>query len=57
MPVKCKNCGVRLQNNRASERLIINDNEIGIQCIHCWSVHSWSTGKLIKGGEKDSKKN
>ena len=58
MACKCKNCGMRLRNVRYDMELIIDDNHIGIQCIHCFSVHSWATGQLIiKEVKKDSKKN
>lgn len=53
MPVKCKNCGMRLRNNRSGHGLVIDDNPYGIPCVSCWSYHSWATGDLIKkGGEK-----
>ena len=45
---KCQNCGMKLQNTRGSDRLIITNNPIGIQCVYCWSFHSWATGVLIK---------
>lgn len=60
MPVKCQNCGLRLRNcgNNRYETLMIIDNHIGIQCIYCFSVHSWATGKLIRMEvKKNSKKN
>lgn len=52
---KCQNCGMKLWNTRVG--LLIIDNPIGIQCIYCFSVHSWATGKLIREVKKDSKKN
>lgn len=50
---------MRLKNFRVDKygTLRIDDNSIGIQCISCFSYHSWTTGKLIKEVKKNSKIN
>lgn len=49
---KCQRCAMPLQNCNGGDRLKITDTET-LQCIHCFSTHSWATGKLLRtGGEK-----